>query len=44
MFERCIERTRAVVALVQEEAGRLRHDYAGTDDPLLVSEPATFRR
>ena len=35
MFERFTERARKVVALAQEEAGRLRHDYIGTEHLLL---------
>ena len=35
MFERFTERARKVVVLAQEEAGRLRHDYVGTEHLLL---------
>ncbi len=35
MFERFTERARKVVVLAQEEAGRLRHDYIGTEHLLL---------
>ena len=35
MFERFTERARKVVTLAQEEAGRLRHDYIGTEHMLL---------
>ncbi len=35
MFERFTERSRRVVVLAQEESGRLRHDYIGTEHLLL---------
>ena len=35
MFERFTERSRKVVVLAQEESGRLRHDYVGTEHLLL---------
>ncbi|MEJ7840912.1 MAG: Clp protease N-terminal domain-containing protein [Rubrobacter sp.] len=35
MFERFTERARKVVVLAQEEAGRLRHNYIGTEHLLL---------
>ncbi len=35
MFERFTERARKVIVLAQEEAGRLRHDYIGTEHLLL---------
>jgi ATP-dependent Clp protease ATP-binding subunit ClpA len=35
MFERFTERARKVVVLAQEEAGRLRHDFIGTEHLLL---------
>ncbi len=35
MFERFTERSRKVIVLAQEESGRLRHDYIGTEHLLL---------
>jgi len=31
MFDRFTERARKVIALAREEAGRLGHDYIGTE-------------
>lgn len=35
MFERFTERARRVISLAQEESGRLRHDYVGTEHLLV---------
>ena len=35
MFDRFTERARKVIALAREEAGRLGHDYIGTEHLLL---------